>query len=386
MASIPNFKIMLPEENIDQLFRSALENAKEIPPANAWQGISNQLSNVSSASQTVAAKSWFAKLGLVSKVAIFASVVITSIVAFELLKDETLNLSQNNSISAKNEISSNGNLTAPKDNSAVELNNIKTPNLSANDVNKNQIQSQNGVGKGYSVYPPLSLLNKDLLVDNAGGDGYNLLNTIQSIVTDKIEVQKSKNETSSVLGNLIENGCKNNILLNVVESDSNGRMIQVKCNGNVKNSYLDYGDDQQLFFEGNSLSINHFYKVYSRKDFYIKLVSIFSNGCKDSAMTKVEVSPSISISEIIIPTVFTPNGDGKNDAYYVTIPEPKNFEMMVFDKGKKMIFSTTKFRDSWNGNCFGEPCIDGNYEVVIKTQYSGEKESITTRWVNLNRN
>jgi gliding motility-associated-like protein len=377
---------MLPEENIDQLFRSALENAKEIPPANAWQGISNQLSNVSSASQTVAAKSWFAKLGLVSKVAIFASVVITSVVAFELLKDETLNLSQNNSISAKNEISSNGNLTAPKDNSAVELNNIKTPNLSANDVNKNQIQSQNGVGKGYSVYPPLSLLNKDLLVDNAGGDGDNLLNTIQSIVTDKIEVQKSKNETSSVLGNLIENGCKNNILLNVVESDSNGRMIQVKCNGNVKNSYLDYGDDQQLFFEGNSLSINHFYKVYSRKDFYIKLVSIFSNGCKDSAMTKVEVSPSISISEIVIPTVFTPNGDGKNDAYYVTIPEPKNFEMMVFDKGKKMIFSTTKFRDSWNGNCFGEPCIDGNYEVVIKTQYSGEKESITTRWVNLNRN
>jgi len=377
---------MLPEENIDQLFRSALENAREIPPANAWQGISNQLSNVSSASQTIAAKSWFAKLGLVSKVAIFASVVITSVVAFELLKDETLNLSQNNSISAKNEISSNGNLTAPKDNSAVELNNIKTPNLSANDVNKNQIQSQNGVGKGYSVYPPLSLLNKDLLVDNAGGDGYNLLNTIQSIVTDKIEVQKSKNETSSVLGNLIENGCKNNILLNVVESDSNGRMIQVKCNGNVKNSYLDYGDDQQLFFEGNSLSINHFYKVYSRKDFYIKLVSIFSNGCKDSAMTKVEVSPSISISEIIIPTVFTPNGDGKNDAYYVTIPEPKNFEMMVFDKGKKMIFSTTKFRDSWNGNCFGEPCIDGNYEVVIKTQYSGEKESITTRWVNLNRN
>jgi len=377
---------MLPEENIDQLFRSALENAKEIPPANAWQGISNQLSNVSSASQTIAAKSWFAKLGLVSKVAIFASVVITSVVAFELLKDETLNLSQNNSISAKNEISSNGNLTAPKDNSAVELNNIKTPNLSANDVNKNQIQSQNGVGKGYSVYPPLSLLNKDLLVDNAGGDGYNLLNTIQSIVTDKIEVQKSKNETSSVLGNLIENGCKNNILLNVVESDSNGRMIQVKCNGNVKNSYLDYGDDQQLFFEGNSLSINHFYKVYFRKEFYIKLVSNFSNGCKDSAMTKVEVSPSISISEIIIPTVFTPNGDGKNDAYYVTIPEPKNFEMMVFDKGKKMIFSTTKFRDSWNGNCFGEPCIDGNYEVVIKTQYSGEKESITTRWVNLNRN
>ena len=223
-----------------------------------------------------------------------------------------------------------------------------------------------------------------------GGSGIYSVAKIPEIrhgsISDKAAVQITNTETSKVLENLIENGCKNKITLNVVESDSNGNLITVKCNGNVKNSYLNYGDGQQLFFEGNSLSVIHFYKVNSRKDFYIKLVSIFSNGCKDSAMTKVEVSPSISMEEIMIPTVFTPNGDGKNDAYYVTIPEPKNFEMMVFDKGKKMIFYTTKFRDTWNGNCFGEPCIDGNYEVVIKTQYSGEKESVTTRWVNLNRN
>ncbi len=373
---------MLPEENIDQLFRSAFENAKEIPPANAWQGISNQLSNVSSASQTVAAKSWFAKLGLVSKVAIVATVIVSGVVAFELLKDDNLMLNPINAISAQTEINKNDISPDVRDSGAIESNKTNTLNISDNSFNKIQIESTNGVAKGFEVYIP----NKDLLVSRSNGNENNFINNIQAIIEENNQDQKSKNQTSSVLGDLIENGCKNNILLNVVESDSNGRMIQVKCNGNVKNSYLDYGDDQQLFFEGNSLSINHFYKVYSRKDFYIKLVSIFSNGCKDSTMTKVEVSPSISISEIMIPTVFTPNGDGKNDAYYVTIPEPKNFEMMVFDKGKKMIFSTTKFRDSWNGNCFGEPCIDGNYEVVIKTQYSGEKESITTRWVNLNRN
>jgi TctA family transporter len=47
-----------------------------------------------------------------------------------------------------------------------------------------------------------------------------------------------------VLGNLIENGCKNKIELNVVESDSNGRLIQVKCNGNViikNNVYIGTG-------------------------------------------------------------------------------------------------------------------------------------------------
>jgi len=377
---------MLPEDNIDQLFRSALENANEIPPANAWQGISNQLSNVSSASQTVAAKSWFAKLGLVSKVAIITTVIVSGVVAFELLKDDNLKSNPNNALSTQNKISPKQSLNENKETGQIEsgLNNdvINPESQLEDNDNKTQIEA----GNIYTVYSPLAAINKDLLAVKSDVNGENLLNNIQTIITDKKEAQKSKNEISSVLGNIIENGCKNKLTLSVVESDSNGNLVNVNCNGNVKKSYLNFGDGQLVFFEGNTIAINHFYKVNSRKDFYIKLVSIFSNGCVDSAMTKVEVNPSISIREIMIPTVFTPNGDGKNDAYYITIPEPKNFEMMVFDKGKKMIFSTTKFRDSWNGNCFGEPCIDGNYEVVIKTQYSGEKESVTTRWVNLNRN
>jgi len=376
---------MLPEENIDQLFRSALENAKEIPPPSAWQGISNQLSNVTSASHAAASKSWFAKLGLFSKVAFLSVAIITS-VAYELSKTDDLKVTQNNALSTQDETSQYDILPERKDKSALESNKIITPNLSANNYNNSQGQSHNGVAQGIIVYPPLSAHNNDILSVNPGTNANNLLNNIQAIITDKIEDQKSKNETSTVLENLVENGCKHKLTLSVVESDSNGSLVNVNCNGNVKNSYLNFGDGQKVNFEGNTIAINHFYRVNSRKDFYIKVVSIFSNGCKDSAMTKIEVSPSISISDVVIPTVFTPNGDGKNDAYYISIPEPKNFEMMVFDKGKKMIFSTTQFRDSWIGNCFGEPCADGNYEVVIKTQYSGEKESITTRWVNLNRN
>jgi len=372
------------EENIDQLFRSALENAKELPPPNSWLGISNQLGHVSIASHPVAPKNWFAKLGLVSKVAIIATVFVGGAVAVELLKDDDLKLNPNIVLSINNETSKNDILPEVKLNNAVESNGNITP--SSTHVNKTQFQSQNVEEKGFMVYPPLSALDKVFLHVNSKSNGDNLLSTIQSVIADKSEIEKSKNETSTVLGNIIENSCKNNLTLSVVESDSTGNIINVNCNGNVKKSYLNFGDGQVVFFEGNTAAINHLYKVNCRKDFYIKLVTEFSNGCKDSAMTKVEVSPSIPMNEIMIPTVFTPNGDGKNDAYYIKIPEPENFEMMVFDKGKKMIFSTTKFRDSWNGNCFGKPCLEGNYEVVIKTQYSGEKLSVTTRWVNLNRN
>ena len=266
---------MLPEDNIDQLFRSALENANEIPPPNAWQGISNQLSNVSSASQTVAAKSWFAKLGLVSKVAILSTVIVGGIVAFELSKDDSLMSNRNNALSTQNEISQNDILPEEKDNGVIAS--IKTNGSvpSANNSNKIQLQSQNEPAKNLTFDPPISAIKKDHLSGvHSEVNDENLLNRIQSNITDRIEVPKFKNETSSVLGNIVENGCKNKIELNVVESDSNGRLIQVNCNGNVKNSYLNYGDEHQLFFEGNRLAINHFYKVNSRKDFYLKVVII----------------------------------------------------------------------------------------------------------------
>ena len=64
--------------------------------------------------------------------------------------------------------------------------------------------------------------------------------------------------------------------------------------------------------------------------------SLLSKSVKGICISeRRDLLTSLSINEIMIPTVFTPNGDGKNDVYYISIPEPKNFEMMVFDKGKK---------------------------------------------------
>jgi hypothetical protein len=225
---------MLPEENIDQLFRSALENANEIPPANAWQGISNQLSNVTGATQSVAAKSWIGKLGLISKVAIISTTIISGVVAYELLKEEPLKKSIENTSSLEN-----GNSEKQLENKNVKQN--KTEEITSIDrgfncVKQNPIEiaKQNNESNGITIYPPLSDLNKDLSNSKTTANDDDLLGKIQSIISDKASVQKPNAETSKVLENLIENGCKNKLVLNVVESDSNGKLVQVNCNGNVK--------------------------------------------------------------------------------------------------------------------------------------------------------
>lgn len=384
MAPISNFKIMSVEENIDQLFRSALENAAETPPPSAWQGISNQLiqpNQAVSSGKTLAQKSWFAKLGLATKVALIGSVVavVGTIV--------TLNVEQNDIQVAQNQEQSSKLIENNIEDAASNNESIQPKTQSNLDATSSSIENNQ------TVYSKLKAVNHEEESPSVFEE-YHAENNLPVINYEYSQVQRNEKgkvdvengEGSKVLSVIQNFGCKNSTVLSVAEADSNAKLIGVECNGNVKKLYIDFGDNLSAELNGNSVKLIHNYRVQFTKEFYVKAVAIFTNGCKDSAFTKVSVNPSISKENIIIPTVFTPNGDGKNDEYYVTIPEPKLFEMVVLDRNKKVIFSTTQYGESWNGNCFNIPCKDGNYEVVIKTQYSGEKESITTRWVNLNRN
>lgn len=87
----------------------------------------------------------------------------------------------------------------------------------------------------------------------------------------------------------------------------------------------------------------------------------------------------------MIPTVFTPNGDGKNDEYFVTIPEPVSYKMYIFDMRKNKIFHSENKDENWKGNCGVEPCANGIYEVILKLKYSGEEEMVITKRINLIR-
>ena len=91
-------------------------------------------------------------------------------------------------------------------------------------------------------------------------------------------------------------------------------------------------------------------------------------------------NPHDSLS-VVVPNVFTPNGDGVNDTwsiivhgYGITI-----FEMQttVYDRWGGQIFQTTNIRQVWSGhNLIGKTCDEGTYFYVVTYTNSatGNKE------------
>ncbi|MFC4263780.1 gliding motility-associated C-terminal domain-containing protein [Ferruginibacter yonginensis] len=84
---------------------------------------------------------------------------------------------------------------------------------------------------------------------------------------------------------------------------------------------------------------------------------------------------SISIAAIncvctpLIPTAFTPNGDGNNDGFAPTIRcATTQYQLVIFNRYGQTIFNSNNPLQKWNGTYKGLPCNNGSY--VYQLQYA----------------
>lgn len=80
----------------------------------------------------------------------------------------------------------------------------------------------------------------------------------------------------------------------------------------------------------------------------IKAVYTTQHGCLDSAENILNSSLSF-VKEPECANVFTPNGDGKNDFWFVQIQGEERFNLRVFDIFQNLLFETTNKEDKWDG-------------------------------------
>lgn len=93
-----------------------------------------------------------------------------------------------------------------------------------------------------------------------------------------------------------------------------------------------------------------------RPDTYGIHASFISNrGCVNEAFAEVEVK---SEDVMYVPTAFTPNNDGTNDAFSVQIlgEKPNTFNVHVFDRWGEKIYTSSDIDFQWDGSYMGEPC------------------------------
>ncbi|GIV33504.1 MAG: hypothetical protein KatS3mg031_1039 [Chitinophagales bacterium] len=95
-----------------------------------------------------------------------------------------------------------------------------------------------------------------------------------------------------------------------------------------------------------------------------------SNGCQNTATVVVNVEEDYLLRAT---TVITPNGDGKNDYWFVenilTYPDA---EVLIFDRWGTLVYQRKGYDNSWDGTHDGKELPQGTYFYVIKFEASSK--------------
>ncbi|WP_301928458.1 gliding motility-associated C-terminal domain-containing protein [Ferruginibacter sp.] len=79
-----------------------------------------------------------------------------------------------------------------------------------------------------------------------------------------------------------------------------------------------------------------------------------ANGCKGT--DTITVFPRQCITDVFVPTAFSPNGDGKNDLFRTTaFGTVQSFKLEVYDRWGKLVFESNDPNKAWDGLYKGRP-------------------------------
>lgn len=109
--------------------------------------------------------------------------------------------------------------------------------------------------------------------------------------------------------------------------------------------------------------------VYTIFPYYID--AVYPDTCPgDSVVVVVKVLPENI--DFFIPDMFTPNGDGVNETWGITVPpsiNPEDYGIEVFNKAGGLVFRASNLQARWDGDRFP----DGPYWYIIVKNNSGER-------------
>jgi gliding motility-associated-like protein len=108
--------------------------------------------------------------------------------------------------------------------------------------------------------------------------------------------------------------------------------------------------------------------------YYVTITT--ANGCevRDSVRVTVNKIPP----DIFIPSLFTPNGDGKNDYFRVYGAAFRELALLVYDRSGNLLYETHDVKEAlnagWDGQANGSPQPNGSYVWIIKGTFRNGSE------------
>lgn len=138
---------------------------------------------------------------------------------------------------------------------------------------------------------------------------------------------------------------------------------------NTSNFFWDFGDGNTAVTNDMSSVSNNYIApgVYT-----VTLIAVNAGGCSDTAYLTINV---LEESMLIVPNVFSPNGDGVNDEFVTDNLYITQFDCVVFNRWGQEMWRTTDVTQGWNGKKQGGDDVpEGTYYYIIKATGIDNKE------------
>ena len=138
---------------------------------------------------------------------------------------------------------------------------------------------------------------------------------------------------------------------------------------NASNFLWDFGD-------GNYSSEENPIHNYEQPGmYYVTLTATDGKGCV--AVDSLGIY-DVRVPGLVIPNIFTPNGDGFNDEFQVVYEGGENYQLKVFDRWGRPYFETTSPNEFWKGTSQnGSDASEGVYFYSVQVGEKGYTGNVT---------
>jgi gliding motility-associated-like protein len=135
------------------------------------------------------------------------------------------------------------------------------------------------------------------------------------------------------------------------------------------NSIWNYGNGTSSTFS----SVVSTSATYTASGTYTVMLLAQKGTCIDTTYKVIKVDIP---SKLEIPNVFTPNGDGSNDVFFLKVANLTEINAMIFDRWGNKVYEVNSSTGNiaWDGKSLqGKECPDGTYFYIVKASGKDDK-------------